>query len=112
MNTRFATLFALLCAVVVALASAHVDHEVARQLQELRERNELMRAELAKYRKAIESAGGERVAEPESFMEVAEESEDPSIQCQTICKFVRPNVGKDAEAEAEVAAEEATEQKK
>ena len=71
-----------------------------------------MRAELAKYRKAIESAGGERVAEPESFMEVAEESEDPSIQCQTICKFVRPNVGKDAEAEAEVAAEEATEQKK
>jgi|EP00944_MAST-04C_sp_MAST-4C-sp1_P001140 hypothetical protein len=112
MNTRFATLFALLCAVVVALASAHVDHEVARQLQELREQNELMRAELAKYRKAIESAGGERVAEPESFMEVAEESEDPSIQCQTICKFVRPNVGKDAEAEAEVAAEEATEQKK
>ena len=60
MNTRFATLFALLCAVVVALASAHVDHEVARQLQELREQNELMRAELAKYRKAIESAGGER----------------------------------------------------
>ena len=112
MNTRFATLFALLCAVVVALASAHVDHEVARQLQELREQNELMRAELAKYRKAIESAGGERVAEPESFMEVAEESEDPSIQCQTICKFVRPNVGKDAEAEAEVAAEEATEEKK
>ncbi len=112
MNTRFATLFALLCAVVVALASAHVDHEVAKQLQELREQNELMRAELAKYRKAIESAGGERVAEPESFMEVAEESEDPSIQCQTICKFVRPNVGKDAEAEAEVAAEEATEQKK
>ena len=112
MNTRVATLFALLCAVVVALASAHVDHEVARQLQELREQNELMRAELAKYRKAIESAGGERVAEPESFMEVAEESEDPSIQCQTICKFVRPNVGKDAEAEAEVAAEEATEQKK
>ena len=112
MNTRFATLFALLCVVVVALASAHVDHEVARQLQELREQNELMRAELAKYRKAIESAGGERVAEPESFMEVAEESEDPSIQCQTICKFVRPNVGKDAEAEAEVAAEEATEQKK
>ena len=112
MNTRFATFFALLCAVVVALASAHVDHEVARQLQELREQNELMRAELAKYRKAIESAGGERVAEPESFMEVAEESEDPSIQCQTICKFVRPNVGKDAEAEAEVAAEEATEQKK
>ena len=112
MNTRFATLFALLCAVVVALASAHVDHEVARQLQELREQNELMRAELAKYRKAIETAGGERVAEPESFMEVAEESEDPSIQCQTICKFVRPNVGKDAEAEAEVAAEEATEQKK
>merc|ERR1719311_971476 len=111
MNTRFATLFALLCAVVVALASAHVDHEVAKQLQELREQNELMRAELAKYRKAIESAGGERVAEPESFMEVAEESEDPSIQCQTICKFVRPNVGKDAEAEAEVAAEEATEQK-
>ena len=112
MNTRFATLFALLCAVVVALASAHVDHEVAKQLQELREQNELMRSELAKYRKAIESAGGERVAEPESFMEVAEESEDPSIQCQTICKFVRPNVGKDAEAEAEVAAEEATEQKK
>ena len=112
MNPRFATLFALLCAVVVALASAHVDHEVAKQLQELREQNELMRAELAKYRKAIESAGGERVAEPESFMEVAEESEDPSIQCQTICKFVRPNVGKDAEAEAEVAAEEATEQKK
>ena len=112
MNTRFATLFALLCAVVVALASAHVDHEVARQLQELREQNELMRAELAKYRKAIETAGGERVAEPESFMEVAEESEDPSIRCQTICKFVRPNVGKDAEAEAEVAAEEATEQKK
>ena len=112
MNTRFATLFALLCAVVVALASAHVDHEVAKQLQELREQNELMRAELAKYRKAIESAGGERVAEPESFMEVAEESEDPSIQCQTICKFVRPNVGKDAEAETEVAAEEATEQKK
>ena len=112
MNTRFATLFALLCAVVVALASAHVDHEVAKQLQELREQNELMRAELAKYRKAIESAGGERVAEPESFMEVAEESEDPSIQCQTICKFVRPNVGKDVEAEAEVAAEEATEQKK
>ena len=112
MNTRFATLFALLCAVVVALASAHVDHEVARQLQELREQNELMRAELAKYRKAIESAGGERVAEPESFMEVSEESEDLSIQCQTICKFVRPNVGKDAEAEAEVAAEEATEQKK
>ena len=111
MNTRFATLFALLCAVVVALASAHVDHEVARQLQELREQNELMRAELAKYRKAIESAGGERVAEPESFMEVAEESEDPSIQCQTICKFVRPNVGKDAEAEAEAAAAEATETK-
>ena len=55
MNTRFATLFALLCA-VVALASAHVDHEVAKQLQELREQNELMRAELAKYRKAIESA--------------------------------------------------------
>ena len=111
MNTRFATLFALLCAVVVALASAHVDHEVAKQLQELREQNELMRAELAKYRKAIESAGGERVAEPESFMEVAEESEDPSIQCQTICKFVRPNVGKDAEAEAEAAAAEATETK-
>ena len=111
MNTRFATLFALLCAVVVALASAHVDHEVARQLQELREQNELMRAELAKYRKAIETAGGERVAEPESFMEVAEESEDPSIQCQTICKFVRPNVGKDAQAEAEAEAEQATENK-
>ena len=112
MNTRFTVLFALVCALVVALASAHVDHEVAKQLQELREQNELMRAELSKYRQAIETAGGQRVAEPESFMEVSEESEDPSIQCQTICKFVRPNVGKDAEAEAEVAAEEATEQKK
>ena len=96
-SSRFSALVAVVIALLVAACSAHVDSEVAKQLQELREQNEVMGAELAKYREAIQSAGGQRVAEPESFMEVAEESEDPSIQCQTICKFVKPNVGQATE---------------
>ena len=108
MNSRIAVVIALVISFLVATCSAHVDAEVAKQLNELREQNELMRAELAKYREAIQTAGGERRAvEQESFMEVEEDSEDPSIQCQTICKFVRPNVGKAAEAEAVAEAEEA-----
>ena len=47
-------------------------------------------------------AGGPRVdAEPTSFAETSESAEegaeDPTIQCQTICKFVRPTVAPTAD---------------
>ena len=50
----------------------------------------------------LPQAGGPRVdADPTSFAETEEsaeqEADDPTIQCQTICKFVRPTVAPTAD---------------
>ena len=70
-------------------------------LEAMEARMKAMEAELQKYRNMVASAGGERREpdpQPTAMLEVdatqgngaaAPDSEDPTIQCQTICKFVR-----------------------
>jgi hypothetical protein len=72
---------------------------IADQLAQLRKENAEMRSSLETYRAAVMSAGGPRVEEEKkattqetSFAEVEESADDPTIQCQTVCKFVRPAV--------------------
>ena len=92
---RLLALFALLAAAAASTASS------SSALERMEARMKAMEAELEKYRNMVASAGGERTApepEPTAMLEVdaegrqgtqAPDSEDPTIQCQTICKFVR-----------------------
>jgi|TARA_B110000208_G_C11448387_1_gene313578 hypothetical protein len=84
-----------------SLLAEKTDLSVAEQLAQLRQENKEMRAVLDDYRQKVLTAGGPRVQEKDeqnqpqetSFAEVDESTDDPTIQCQTICKFVRPAAG-------------------
>jgi len=85
-----------------SLLAEKEQHSIAEQLAQLRKENADMRSSLETYRAAVLSAGGPRVEEKKkettttqeetSFAEVEESADDPTIQCQTVCKFVRPAV--------------------
>ena len=85
-----------------SLLAEKTDLSVAEQLAQLRQENKEMRAVLDDYRQKVLTAGGPRVQDEKdeqnqpqetSFAEVDESTDDPTIQCQTICKFVRPAAG-------------------
>ena len=97
-------LLKLLIALTLAVANgttallAEKQLSLSEQLQQLQKEHAAMRTEMESYRKAVMEAGGPRkqkatsTVEETSFAQVDESTDDPTIQCQTICKFVRPAV--------------------
>jgi hypothetical protein len=96
--------------ILISLALGHsgllaekTDLSVSEQLAQLRKENLEMKQQMETYRDAVLSAGGPRIDQEKkkvtkkdtetSFAEVEESTDDPTIQCQTICKFVRPAAG-------------------
>lgn len=66
---------------------------LSEQLAQLQKEHAAMKTEMMEYRELVRKTGGERnqvEEKPTSFAEVDESSDDPTIQCQTVCKFVKP----------------------
>jgi hypothetical protein len=102
--------FALLIVGVSSTLLGEKELTLSEQLAQLQKQHAEMKTEMESYRELVMKTGGEReqlsFAETtessttttgkktptSSFAEVEESSDDPTIQCQTICKFVKPSV--------------------